>query len=163
MGDVREPCFPEQGFWAVIWGGRCLKPAEFLPPQLGPPAFQSLLLTSVPSKRSQVAGCSHPSWEQNRQLRETQSRLRPVPYSFPSVQPGLAKWLPSVRAVKVFYAPSAGGEHRRGPFRGAVREDVEGGQRPRQGLFLFVNIVRTKPPLRPVASSPTLPTPMCEG
>lgn len=43
---------------------------SFSPPTR-PPAFQLLLLPSVPSKKSQVAGCSHPSWEQHRQLRET--------------------------------------------------------------------------------------------
>lgn len=34
-----------------------------LPGPRGGPGLQSLLLTSVPSKLSQVAGCSHPSRE----------------------------------------------------------------------------------------------------
>lgn len=40
--------------------GICPPPAR---PPWQPPTFQSLLLTSVPSRLSQVAGWSHPSWE----------------------------------------------------------------------------------------------------
>ena len=41
-------------------------PAELFSPCQAPveaQAFQLLILTSVPSKLSQVARCSHPSWE----------------------------------------------------------------------------------------------------
>lgn len=43
------------------------------------------------------------------------------PYSFPSIQPGSAKWLPSVRAVKVFYTPLSRRGAQKRPIQGCMR------------------------------------------
>lgn len=65
--DNRGLCLTDHGVWQLCAaGGSPWAPLSSSPPARpprGPTAFQLLLLTSVPSKLSQVAGCSHPSWE----------------------------------------------------------------------------------------------------
>lgn len=112
-------------------------------PQLGPPAFQLLPLTSVPSKLSQVAGCSHPSWEQHRQLRETQSRLRACSIQFPIRTARLSQMAPWCQGGEgLLQGLSRRGAQKR-PVQGYWR--VERGDRGSDRGCFTVNAERMKP------------------